>query len=352
MTIKPFLINPGRAKNPPHPQSYGAHLPLLHSEAIGGARKTFKIGRITAAEEARYNAVKAAGANWYPGMFSAPADSAPMTKTKTAKSPRASKRRFSAAQLDAQEKFAAMARKRSTVARKARSKTVGTKTPRRIEEGNSMAKAKKRKTRRRPAALAAAGRPRQVARRSSKRAKLRTMVGRVVNPRRRRKNTHRYKNPSTAKGILSYAMEGAKDGLMVVVGRGVTKMVAQKIPIGQNTMVASAAVQIGVGLVLAMAVRKITKSDRHASMFLAGAYSNVIQSAVAPLPVVGPILGGLSSYPRMSAGMGDYARAGMGAYAKSVTPPSASAKVMYGNNVGLSQPWGYDDPNLADGIFS
>lgn len=341
MTIKPFLINPGRANNPPHPQSYGAEYPLSFAEGIGGARKHRSgpiIGRITAAEEKRYNAVKAAGVDWSPGMF------AKSTK-KMAKKGK-SKKTLSAAQLAAQQKFTAMARKRTAAARKARSAAAGTETPRRDEEGNSMAKAKKKRARRRPAASVARRGARRVKRASSQAKRLRTMVGRVVNPKRRRHNTHRYnKNPNTAKGVLAYMVEGAKDGLLVVVGRGVTKMVAQKIPIPQTSIVASAAVQLAVGLGLAMAVRKITKSDRHASMFLAGAYSNVIQSALAPLPVIGPILSGVSSWPRMDAGI-------MSSWPRAITPPSEKTNVMYGNTVGLSQPWGYDDPNLSDGIFS
>ena len=130
---------------------------------------------------------------------------------------------------------------------------------------------------------------------------------------RRRKRRSYRRNPVgiSAKGFLGSVVQGAKDATAVVVGRGVTNLVAQRIPFGQTSAVGQAAVRIIVGTLLAPLVGKITKSPRTASFFLAGAYSDVVAKALAPIPVIGPAVTGLGLYGR---GVGVYPRAGVGVY--------------------------------------
>ena len=132
---------------------------------------------------------------------------------------------------------------------------------------------------------------------------------------------------------------GAIDGFSVTLGRGITRLVASKIPFGQTSTVGQGAMQILVGTGLAMAVRKVTKSERAAAFFLAGAFSNVIQGFLAPVPVLGPMVqGGLSAYPQL--GLQSWPRA----------LPGAQPRVS--RAAGVGQPWTYDMPELSDGIQS
>lgn len=128
----------------------------------------------------------------------------------------------------------------------------------------------------------------------------------AANPRRRRRRSRRSyrRNPAISSGgIVRTLVQGAKDGLAVSLGRGVTKIVAQRIPFGQSTAVGQAGMQLLVGTLLAMAIKKVVRSDRVSAFFLAGAYSNVIQTALAPIPVLGPALSGVASWPRVSTGV-------------------------------------------------
>lgn len=143
-------------------------------------------------------------------------------------------------------------------------------------------------------------------------------------------------------GIVKMMIQGAKDGFAVTVGRGVTKLIAQKIPFGQTSAIGQGAVQLLVGTGLAMAVRNITKSERTAAFVLAGAFSNVIQTALAPVPVLGPALSGVASWPRMAA-------PNMGAWPRAALP---AAQPQPSNTARVGQPWGFDSPELADGIFT
>ncbi len=141
---------------------------------------------------------------------------------------------------------------------------------------------------------------------------------------------------------MATVVQGAKDGFMVTLGRGLTKMVSTKIPFGQTSTVGQSAVQLLVGTGLAMAVKKVLRSERAGAMFLAGAYSNVIQTALAPVPVLGPALSGVASWPRIAGGgVSSWPRA-----AAALPAPGPS------NANGVGQPWGYDSPNLSDGIQS
>ena len=126
---------------------------------------------------------------------------------------------------------------------------------------------------------------------------------------RRRKRRSYRRNPVgvSARGFLGNVVQGAKDATAVVVGRGVTNLVAQRIPFGQTSAIGQAAVRIIIGTLLAPLVGKITKSPRTASFFLAGAYSDVVAKALAPIPVIGPAVTGLGLYGR---GVGVYPRAG------------------------------------------
>jgi hypothetical protein len=135
-------------------------------------------------------------------------------------------------------------------------------------------------------------------------------------------------------------VQGAKDGLAVTLGRGLTKYVAGKIPFGQTSTIGQGAMQIAIGTALAMVVKKVTRSDRAGAMFLAGAYSNVLQTALAGVPVIGASLSGVSSWPRVPATVSAWPKA---LPAAAVSTPS---------NAALGQPWGFDSPNLSDGIMS
>ena len=131
--------------------------------------------------------------------------------------------------------------------------------------------------------------------------------------RKRRRRGARRRNPVgiSARGFLGNVVQGAKDATAVVVGRGVTNLVAQRIPFGQTSAIGQAAVRIIIGTLLAPLVGKLTKSPRTASFFLAGAYSDVVAKALAPIPVIGPAVTGLGLYGR---GVGVYPRAGVGVY--------------------------------------
>lgn len=106
------------------------------------------------------------------------------------------------------------------------------------------------------------------------------------------------------------AVQGAKDAFTVTLGSGLTNLIAQKVPFAQNTAVGRYATQALVGLGGAMLVRKITRSERAAAFYLAGAFQNILKPMLAPIPVLGPALSGVGSYYRVGNGNGD----GMGAW--------------------------------------
>lgn len=261
------------------------------------------------------------------------------------------RKRFSAAQLAAQAKFAAMVRKRSAGTRKARSVSARSTTPRR-SGGSSMATTRRKRRKRRVSAAAPRKRRRRRTVRNGpvrRRRRRRPVMALRSNPRRRRHAVHHSRrrrirrNPGLGGGVIKTLVQGAKDGFTVTVGRGLTKYVAGKIPFGGTSTIAQGAMQILVGAGLAMAVRKVTKSERTAAFFLAGAFSNVIQTQLAAVPGIGPMLsGGVGSWPRVGPGVGSWPRA---------LPPVATGPTNTAPK-GVGQPWGYDDPNAADGIFS
>lgn len=86
-------------------------------------------------------------------------------------------------------------------------------------------------------------------------------------------------------------MQGAQDGLAVTFGSGVTNFVSSKVPFGQSTPVGRGATQLLVGTLLGPVVRKLTRSDRLAAMFVAGAYSNVVRQALSNVAPLQPFLG-------------------------------------------------------------
>lgn len=105
------------------------------------------------------------------------------------------------------------------------------------------------------------------------------------------------------------------NGLAVAAGGGITNYVAAKIPFGQSTTVGKAATQIVVGTGLGLVVRKVTKSERLAAMFVAGAYANVIRTLAASTPLA-PFLSGVGVYPRAAA-VGVYPRPRLAGWAAS-----------------------------------
>lgn len=134
-----------------------------------------------------------------------------------------------------------------------------------------------------------------------------------VRSRRRRRRSYR-RNPGvgiSTRGVIGTITQGVKDGTAVALGSAVTTLVAQRIPFGQTSAIGRGAVKIIVGALLAPLVGKVTKSPRTASFFFAGAMSDVVRQALAPIPVIGPAATApLGVYPR---GVGAYPRA-VGAY--------------------------------------
>lgn len=154
-------------------------------------------------------------------------------------------------------------------------------------------------------------------RRRSRRVKHRRNPGYSVSARRsrRRKSARRHRrNPSfQPRGILSTVTRGFGDGLAITVGAGLTKFVASKIPIGQTSAVGRGVTQLLVGTILGTVARKVTKSERIASLVVASAYANVIRENAGLIPGVGQFLGGVGVYPRVGGG-------NMGVYPKAVNP--------------------------------
>ena len=116
---------------------------------------------------------------------------------------------------------------------------------------------------------------------------------------------------------MKQVTRGLGDGVAIVVGGGLTKFVASKIPYGQTSAIGRGVTQLLVGTLLGTLARKVTKSDRIAAMVIAGAYANVIRENAAAIPGVGGFLAGVGVYPRVGGGVGVYPRVanvGVGVY--------------------------------------
>lgn len=144
----------------------------------------------------------------------------------------------------------------------------------------------------------------------------------AANPRRRRRRSARRRarsyrrNPSfSGGGVVRQAVQGFKDAFVVTLGSGLTNLAASKVPFAQNTAIGRYATQALVGLGGAMLVRKVTKSERAAAFYLAGAFSNIVRPVVSQVPVLGPALGVGSYYRALPSGngMGSYFRANQNA---------------------------------------
>lgn len=331
MPLMPFLINPpkgarrravttGAITTTVTVSPTAASPTSTRARTSTGGAKTSTGGATTSTNGARRRRVKRDRKGW--------------------KNPRGKrKRKFSVAQLAAQRKFAAMVRERASQARKARSTGDVSETPRRT--GGSMATRRKkhRASTRRRRRLSVSANPRR------RRRRVHHTI--AANPRRRRRHTYsanprrrhsrRYRrNPGLggSSGIVKMLVAGVKDGFVVTLGRGVTKLVASKIPFGQTSAIGTGAMQLLVGAGLAYGVRKVTKSERTAAFFLAGAASNVIQTLLAPIPVLGPALSGVDSWPRV----------GVGAWARELPPANMRTVAL-----GIGAVAGDDG---ADGIYS
>jgi hypothetical protein len=132
-------------------------------------------------------------------------------------------------------------------------------------------------------------------------------------------------------------VQGLKDGFVVRLGGGLTKYVSSLVPIGTPGSITAGAMELAVGTALAFGVKKVTKSNRMAEFFLAGAAANAIGSIIGTLipastPLIGPILGAgaLNAWPALAPGVAAW--------------PAGQPAQMSG--------WDDYDPNLADGIFS
>ena len=212
---------------------------------------------------------------------------------------------------------------------------------------------RKRRTRRAPTAHRRRRRRSVSAGPVRRRRRRRVHHSAAVNPRGRRRVHHRVvrrrryrRNPAGGfgGGLMKQLIQGVTDGFVVTLGRGGTKFIASKIPFGQATPIGQGAMQLLVGVGLSMAVRKFMRSERTAAFFLAGATSNVIQTALSGVPGIGPMLSGVGSWPRMATGIGSWPTA--------VAALPAGAGVTRPSNSALGQPWGFNDPNVSDGIYS
>lgn len=218
-------------------------------------------------------------------------------------------RRFSAAQLAAQRRFKIMVQKRARLAREARRGSASSNPPRRT--GGSMARKKRRRS--------AARRNPSTRRRRRRRVHLANPVHRRRtrrhrrNPVARRRHSRRYRrNPGIGTGnVMRMVTQGVKDGFAVTLGSGLNNFLSAKVPFGQTSAIGQGAVQLLVGTVSGMLVKKLTRSDRFAAFYVAGAYSNVIKKALGNVPGIGGMLSGVGSYyqPALPAGgMGSYFR--------------------------------------------
>lgn len=198
-----------------------------------------------------------------------------------------------------------------------------------------MAKKKRRRIRRHTAANPRKRRPR--------RSRRRVITVYAANPRKHHRRTHRRnpavrqhrrryrRNPSIGtRGFVNTLMQGAKDGFAVTLGSGLNNYLVSKIPFGTSTDVGKSALQLLVGTLSGMVVKKLTRSDRFAAFYVAGAYSNVIRQAMTKLPTVGPSFAGIGTYYQ---GVGTYYQ---GAPRLSSWAGSDGASIATGNGSGYA----------------
>lgn len=186
---------------------------------------------------------------------------------------------------------------------------------RHVARANPVRRRRRRHVRRRRAVYAA--NPRRIRRR------------RRYSVNRHRRRRHYRRNPGLSLGgggILRSILKGAGDGLAVAAGGGLTSYVAGKIPFGQTTTIGRSATQIVVGTVLGQVVKKLTRSERAAAFFTAGAYANVIRTLAANTPAA-PFLSGVGVYPR--AAIGVYPRPRLAGWAAA---PSGFPLIQAGRN--------------------
>lgn len=117
-------------------------------------------------------------------------------------------------------------------------------------------------------------------------------------------------------------MQGAGNGLSVMVGRAATNFIASKVPIGQTSTVGQAVTKVLAALVTAKVVKVVTRSERAAAFALAGGFEAVLQPVVAGIPTIGPMLSGVGVYPR-PANVGVYPRAALAGMGRFPNMPSA-----------------------------
>lgn len=321
--------------NPAHPASYGAKYPLRYSEGIGSHAYETLPGtfRITKAEQARLEHVKAAG-EYVPiaerggGAVHVAASRAPRRRRIApaarimSPSPRPAARKMkrhthwhrvaahkrrtnpSPAQRAARARFAAAARAgtlkkgRKLGPSKARTAT-RKRNPTRRMEAEPMARRKRRRR-----TTAAGHRRRHV--RINPRRRRRNPARRLRSHRRRRnpaRRRHRsYRRNPGLRGIGGQVMEAAKTAGVILVASAATKKIAGMLPIGQGTAATGTtpavapsvpitiAVQIAVGVGLSIAAKKF--APRFAGDVLVGALLAPITTLLTSVPVIGPALSG------------------------------------------------------------
>ncbi len=166
-----------------------------------------------------------------------------------------------------------------------------------------------RRRRRRPVARA-----NPVTRR--RRRRRHAVMARRANPVRRRRHhvrrnprRHYRRNPGLGtNAVMRTVVQGVKDGFAVTLGQGINNFVTSKIPFGQTTTIGKGAMQLLVGTLSGVLIKKVTKSERFASFYVAGAYSNVIRTALQQVPGVGGFLSGVGEYYRAPVSIGEYYR--------------------------------------------
>lgn len=148
----------------------------------------------------------------------------------------------------------------------------------------SVVKRRRTRARRKPTATAATGKGHTMARRRKARKSA---------PRRHRRRYHR--NPP----IMSTLKRGVVDGVGVVAGGAVLRLVRQRVPLpaALNSGPGGAAVNLVLAAALGTFAAKFVPA-RVRSMFVAGAFGAAVEDSVASLGLRIP---GLSAYPYLSA---------------------------------------------------
>ena len=152
---------------------------------------------------------------------------------------------------------------------------------------------KRRATARKPARRKTTTRRKTVARRPARRktasrrrtVSFRPVRGRVYN-----------RNPRiTVRGVMRDLRQGVVDAGGVVVGKAATRFLANLVPLPKDTAIMNFAVQ-GLSAVTVGIVARMALSKRMADFMVAGGLAAPIETFLAGVPVIGPMLGEYDPY--------------------------------------------------------